>query len=299
MNNRYITSVGQTVADNAEGFPPNVGLSNSTTSTWTQSTNSITLSSIPDKLIICVRIAPSAQNMYQPDAYLPISNISINFNNQAGLLSTASQYQLHNMSVRNGLLASFDETRGYSCNGSAYQTTNTDWSANGIAISFPKTCGTVLCLAMGKDIPLSEMWYSAGSIGSFVLQMTLSGYSMFEGTLNPDEFEVLIIPVFSGCVVMDAGSSSTFTGLLDRKSVLDCKQQENPIYETDVNRIIGCGLSDTIKSAFGSVVQYGLPLAVKVLEKKLGLGESGGNMDMGMGASGGARRKKLASHLLA
>jgi hypothetical protein len=51
------------------------------------STN-IQLSGIPDKLIICVRRPPATLNCGDTDSYATIKGISINFNNQAGLLSS-------------------------------------------------------------------------------------------------------------------------------------------------------------------------------------------------------------------
>ena len=73
--------------------------------------NNIQLTMIPDKLIIfCRRL-----NMVTSyaDALLPITNVNINFNNNAGLLSSMTRLQLYKASVASGLKnMSWDELSG-------------------------------------------------------------------------------------------------------------------------------------------------------------------------------------------
>ena len=54
----------------------------------------------------------SKQNWTDPSAFLTINNISISFNNTAGILSSANQQQLYNISYRNGSAQSFYEFSG-------------------------------------------------------------------------------------------------------------------------------------------------------------------------------------------
>ena len=67
------------------------------------STN-IQLSGIPDKLIICVRKVIGNMKNNQTDSYATITGISMNFNNQAGLLSSMNAEQLFRNSVQSGLV---------------------------------------------------------------------------------------------------------------------------------------------------------------------------------------------------
>ena len=87
-----------------------------------QSTN-LQLSGIPDKLIIFVRKRVADLKCSDTDSYATITNISINFNNQAGLLSSMSQEQLFRNSVQSGLAnMSWDEFCGSTvsaCDGDA------------------------------------------------------------------------------------------------------------------------------------------------------------------------------------
>ena len=69
----------------------------------TVTSSNIQLNGIPDKLIICVRKVVSNLACHQTDNYATIKNISINFNNQAGLLSSMTPEQLFRNSVQSGL----------------------------------------------------------------------------------------------------------------------------------------------------------------------------------------------------
>jgi hypothetical protein len=80
---------------------------------FTINSSNIQLSGIPDKLIIFVRRSLGNLTCCDSDSYLTINNIRINFNNQAGLLSSMSQHQLYMNSVLSGLNnMSFDEFKG-------------------------------------------------------------------------------------------------------------------------------------------------------------------------------------------
>jgi hypothetical protein len=95
-----------------EGQPNNAGeFINPEVKTITSS--NIQLSGTPDKLIICVRKVIGYMVPNQTDSYATIKNISINFNSQAGLLSSMTPEQLFRCSVQSGLAnMSWDEFCG-------------------------------------------------------------------------------------------------------------------------------------------------------------------------------------------
>ncbi|MFM7984850.1 MAG: major capsid protein V20 domain-containing protein, partial [Candidatus Fonsibacter sp.] len=75
--------------------------------------SSIYLTCIPDKIVVCVRKNIGGLTCAETDSYATIKNISINFNNQAGLLSSMTQEQLYRNSVQSGLAnMSWDEFSG-------------------------------------------------------------------------------------------------------------------------------------------------------------------------------------------
>ena len=78
----------------------------------TLTSQSLQLNQVPDLILICVRKPMSKQNWTDPSAFLTINSISISFNNTAGILSSANQQQLYNISYRNGSAQSFYEFSG-------------------------------------------------------------------------------------------------------------------------------------------------------------------------------------------
>ncbi|MFM7990565.1 MAG: major capsid protein V20 domain-containing protein, partial [Candidatus Fonsibacter sp.] len=61
-------------------------------------------------MVVCVRKTIGSLTCAETDSYATIKNISINFNNQAGLLSSMTQEQLYRNSVQSGLAnMSWDE----------------------------------------------------------------------------------------------------------------------------------------------------------------------------------------------
>jgi hypothetical protein len=86
---RYLTTT-------ALSSPLAAGVSNTLTS------SNIQINQIPDLFIINIRKPMTSQTIFDADAFFKINNISINLNNQSGLLSSATAYDLWRMSVKNG-----------------------------------------------------------------------------------------------------------------------------------------------------------------------------------------------------
>lgn len=131
---RYISTPGQSVA--AAGSA-------------TLSSQTITLPQIPDMLVIYAKPGSYASNR-DCDFYLPIDQISIQFDNYAGLLSSHTAEQLYAMSVDNGLRMDWNTWNGQG------RVVNNDATA---AVSVANAnnvplVGGFLVLKMGKDITL-------------------------------------------------------------------------------------------------------------------------------------------------
>ncbi len=71
----------------------------------------ITLPSIPDLLLVYVK-PQSYANTTQGDWVLPITCVSVNFDNFSGLLASHTQEQLYGMSIHNGLDMDYNEWTG-------------------------------------------------------------------------------------------------------------------------------------------------------------------------------------------
>ena len=250
----------------------------------TITSSNIQLSGIPDKLIICVRKVIGNMYPHQTDSYATIKNISINFNNQAGLLSSMTPEQLFRCSVQSGLAnMSWDEFCGstMSCCGSRDGTSQSglrgpytgvgsnmlswgDANRNNPGIQYVPTTGTLLVLNFGEIIQLTEEYYAPGSLGTFNLQVTLQVQNNQNVPWPKESYELVIIPLNSGVFVNERGTSSTFLSLLTKQDVLDSLQQQ-PYANYEVRRMVGGGFLDNMRSAMGWI-QSKLPAVRGVLE---------------------------------
>ena len=267
---RYITSGLQSIepavqsnsANNSFVLTPKSATLNSQTFTFNQ---------VPDKLIIFVRPDSSFRNksIYN-DFALPIKNITIQWNNHAGILANATQEQLFHMSKEAGSNQDWLQFSGHanalrgrnvaidglylaslpiSVAGPAPQ--SSPGGANGILYAGPvpdcldvATSGSYLMLDMGKHLELTEPFYAPGSLGSFQLQMNLQVENYIEAAVQP---EVVIIAVNSGILVTEKGQTSAYTGILTKSDVLDSALQE-PYSHMDIKRIVGHGHGDSSKA---------------------------------------------------
>jgi hypothetical protein len=239
---------------------------------------SISLNSIPDKLIIVVRKAVSKQTLYDSDHFFPISKVNVNFNNKAGLLSSATQWDLWRMSVESGSNQTWAEFSGRAAVGGALGKYAQGY--NEVPL-----CGSVLCLEMGNHIELDDV-FSAGSIGQFQLQFQLDIENYSGEAFAENDLEICLITMNSGVFVLERGTSQTYTAILSRSDVLSAKSQPGMAH-SDVKRLVGGGWDDimkTIKNVAGVVGQVA-PMAQQALGA-FGYGQSGGGTSGG-GTSGG------------
>jgi hypothetical protein len=260
---RYITSYSAEIESNQ---------------TATISSQSLSLNVVPDKLVIFVRQRSDATNtLCVPDRFLAIQNVSLNFNNSSGILSTARQTSLFQISAENGLAVSWQEFQGY-CSGLPL--------TGGVPARVP-LCGAPVVLTMGKDVQLVQDYIASGAIGNFNLQVQVQAYN--QSPLAVDNLELVIIAINSGIVVIEQGVSSVFTGILTKEDVLKASDQGaegyNVIGWTQNVRMTGSGLLDTIKT----IGQRGIKLALPLFE-----GSKAG--DFLKAVSGG--KKKMANRLM-
>ena len=260
-------------------------------STRTVVLNTISLNNIPDKLIIFCRKPLSDCNSTDSDSFLVIKAISLNFNNTSGLLSGTTQNELYRISKRNGYNGNWLEFSGYANK----NVTNTNLQAGQLKVP---TGGSVLMLDFATDIQLPS-YLSAGSIGNFNLQFSLSVENQSYSAISP---ELVVITVNSGVFITQNGSSSIYTGLLNREDVLNASQQV-PVGHADIRRLVGNGFLDKLKS-IGSMAFRGIkklaPIVAPIAKQYLAssgspLGEVASQAigALGYGRSGGALRRKV------
>ena len=257
---RYITQGSATIAPLTTGV---------------QSINNIQLNQVPDKLVFAVR--RKNLSVFKSNSFLPITNISINWNNCSGILSAANQEKLWLMSVESGINQSWPEWSG-----KTHAWKNTMDGVTPVA-PYPALqtplVGGILALDFAKDIEIRESFYAPGSLGTFQLQARLTFYNQDpDEQVTPNDYEILVITVNSGVYALERGTASTYTGILTKQDVLDASSQK-AVFRHDVERLVGAGLMDNLKTSVGSAMA------------KEGSGASGGE-DTGAGMSGGRRHRR-------
>ena len=271
---RYLTTFNNSIAAGA------VNAANELVPTTTTfSSNNIQLNQVPDMLVICARKPMSQQTNRDADCFLPITGISINWNNQSGLLANATQDTLYRMSAKT-TNQTWQEFRGFANKyvppvGASYNT----------RLQNVLTSGSILALRFGQDIPIVEEFYAAGSLGSFNLQfnLTLQNY-----TLTDQPVELVLMCVNSGLFITSQGVSSTYTGILTKSDVLAASEMK-PVSERHL-RLVG-GVESSAVTSVADVApkaQEAIMDAVSAAKSALGKGFSGG-------ADGVGGRMKLAS----
>ena len=235
------------------------------TSQVTLTSSNIQLNCVPDKLIICVRRQIANLTCCDTDSYLTINNISVQWNNQAGILSTFSPEQLYRASVLSGLHnMTWDEFSGTTvCNFPNTATNNVrapysglgstglvNTSGAGVGIKLIPTTGSILVLDFATVLQLTEEYYAPGSLGSFNLQLNIGVYNNTGVTWPGSQYELIVMPMNTGVFVNEKGTSSTFIALLTKEDVLQASAQE-PYTKFEVKRMVGGGFLDALKSSMG------------------------------------------------
>jgi len=229
----------------------------------TVSSNTYNLTQIPDKICIFLRKSINAQRPTDADVSPVISGISLNFNNNSGILASSTIHDLWKFSVDAGSNQSFNEYCGQAY---AYDTTA------GAVIK--PTVGSYLWLDFGKHIQLVEDFYSPGSLGNFQLQFNVQLQNQSANALTAGTYELVLLVMSSGLMVSERGQTSTYSGILTKSDVLDASQQQ-PLSITSVERIVGSGsldkgralpkhLSNMLLPHHGSIN----PIVSKVMEVK-------------------------------
>ena len=246
---RYITSIGAAdttgcaVSNNFSYTPQKLSFV----------LNSLQLNQIPDKLIIYVRVASSYQWYGSPDVAFPITQVTVNFNNNSGILATATPIDLYQMSRKNGLNSVWNDWSGFAVNA-----TSASYPPGNNQVGVVPTSGSYLVLEFGKDIQLTEDFYAAGSLGNFNLQVNMTVLNNNPWTIAANQLEAVLITMNSGVFVCERGTSSTYTGILTKQDVLEASQQEHYTHD-DVARMVGGGFFGALKSAASNLVRQAAP----------------------------------------
>ena len=236
----------------------------------------ITLPSIPDMLIIYAK--PRSYTAYQGDFYLPITRLSMNFNNFSGLLSSMTAAQLYAMSVKNGLEIDWNA-----------------WSGRGKSGQTGKNIplvGGFLVLRPGEDIAL-QSGEAPGLQGQITLQFEATVFNQTAAQVN--DVDLYVITAQSGFFQSLAGSSRIVKNVLSEADIISAPEAGEGSM-MGLKRVVGGGFLSSLGNALSkavsiytktkpvvSAIKEALPADGKLGKAKEVLGA------VGYGAAGGAK----------
>jgi hypothetical protein len=236
----------------------------------------IQLSQLPDYFIISVRIPMNQQTCKNSDSFFTINNISINLNNQSGLLSSATPRDLWKMSQDNHSSQSYAEFSGM-------QMVSNNQTGCGEIVY---TTGSLLVLSPAQlSLP---SFLSAGSVGNFNFQFSINVTNNYSDEQYPMGIqpEVCVICCNSGLFITQQGSSVINTGLLTKQLVLDAKEKSSePIYSSELTRMVGGKMNQMTSSALRKMSKHLRP-------SKFGGSHSGGAISGGSHSGGASKLSK-------
>ena len=158
--------------------------------TRTVTSDSIRLSQIPSKIMLFARRQEAASTFDKPDSFLKIKGVSVDFNNESGLLAGATQQDLFEISRRNGCNLSYPQ--------------------------FTQYRGGVLVLDMGKDIGLVDS-LAPGVQGSFTIRVSVT-FENVSGEAYPASYYMVLYNV--GAFSISQNSARSSLGNLSQSMVL-------------------------------------------------------------------------------
>jgi len=274
--NRYLPNGGSSSAIPAGAISAaDVILGNNkiTPGALTLTSSNIALNQVPDTILIFARSPMGSQSYANSDSFLPITSITINFNNVAGILSSANQQQLWELSRKAGSSQSFQEFCGR-CNKK---------NASGSISTIPTT-GSILMLQPAYSFNLPD-YLSGSSLGSYNLQFTVNIENYSSATFTP---ELVVVTITSGYMTTHQGTSQSFSGVLNKEMVLSAKEGSAVprLASSDYERLVG-GVRDNM----------GVMNMIKHFKKKHHMQShpdtSGGVMSGGMHTVGGRLGKYI------
>jgi hypothetical protein len=220
----------------------------------------------------------SQQTNRDADCFFPVTGISINWNNQSGLLANATQETLYRMSAKS-TNQTWLEFKGQANKyippatvpGASYNSQLQDIA----------TSGSLLALRFGQDIPIVEEFYAAGSLGSFNLQFNLQLQNF---TTSVQNVEIVLMCVNSGLFITSQGVSSTYTGILTKSDVLAASEMK-PVSERHL-RLVG-GVESSAVTSVADVAPKAQEAILDAVSAAKGA--------LGKGSDGVGGRMKLAS----
>lgn len=251
----------------------NYGASLNTGAITTMQSQTITLSSCPDLLLVWVK--PNLIGSTTNIPYVPITAVRVTFDNFSNLCSNFSQQHLYTCTENAGIDIPWLEWAGYA----HMQASGTSiYGPNGMLVGAP------LALRMGVDVTLSP-GLAPGCLGNYSTQVSVDldntrGWFNQSGGLFPATgYTMTIMPVSAGMFETCQGSSTIRRTILNTSDVISVTST-NSLTTAHLHRMVGAGM----KSG-GSAWAVGKQLLRNVTGHQLYTNLKRGHHVMSMGGS--------------
>jgi len=254
------SKVTQTGNSSIPGWAPAIGNAANAMQTRSCTSSTYTLNQIPDKILVFAQKKWSDKNATDSNSWLVIKRCNIQFNNQAGLLSSATDKDLWRMSCRNGSNQNWFEWMG-----SAAVANTTVVAAAGASTSIAyipgltrpvPTTGGILVIDPALDLSLPD-YLASSSMGQFQFQITVDVGNQSAEEIVP---ELVCVFINSGMMVTELGQSALYSGLLDKSLVLSTKDHREALKYS--HRVVGGSLAERGLSVSRSHLMSKYPDAV-------------------------------------
>lgn len=189
--------------------------------------NSLNWSTIPERIYIFVRKSLGDQTVKDTDTFWKINNLSIQFNNQSGLLSSYNAMELYNMSKHNGSNMSYDDFVG---NSAVYNGGYAGVAPYALTV---KRAGTFIVINPARDLNLSPE-VSNLSQGMFTFSCTVNVTNPDVANLTP---ECVIFTRETRLLSLTPGNAMQTSSLLNMQMVTSTTidQQGKPDMEGEMS----------------------------------------------------------------
>jgi hypothetical protein len=186
--------------------------------------DSIKLSQVPRKIYLFARHQRSTSDFSTSDSFLFLENLSVLWNNQSGLFSSATAQDLYRVSKGNGL--------------------NHTWS------QFSKYRGSVFCAEFGKDIGLLDS-EAPGCQGQYTIQVqaTMKNVSTSDFT---GEFYMVVLN--EGTFSISENFARASLGNLNQQMVLMAKQSPE-LHHLTYSQLQGGGFFSGLKNIVNKIAR--------------------------------------------
>lgn len=172
--------------------------------------NTVTLPSIPKRMMVWVRRSNATQNWTTTDTFLSIEKVNINFLSNSGILNSAEQHSLYLMSRKNGLNLSFAQFSNY--------------------------VGSVFIADFGVDLALPDPSLAPSVSEQSQLQITVQAHNRSSQTIVATLFMCFFLD--GTCTLRDA-SMFLSTSVVSRRDVLEVRNKPQVEYDVGQSRYGG------------------------------------------------------------